>query len=454
MRTRTLRAVFKPLLAVSTAVAALMVVPSAAFAHFIWATVDKGEARFALLENVGEAPNAQFEKYVANLTPHSGSATLKLGVPREGARYATLSIGQELVTAESIVGARDRGGASYLLVYDAKGAASLAAAGKEAKLPAELSAHKEGWELVISLRRNGAAAPQTEVWVQWPGIAEGGSVKTDGQGEVHVPWPTGALKSGFVGIRAMVTENKAGEADGKPYASIHRWTTLAFPAESRQGAEAQTKTTSTGEKPLTQMLREAYGSNHEVVSHAAFNQTLFAGKLTTAQLETHLQQRALIHNEVHRILNAARGRVPYGAEQKNVCVLLFQDLIAMGSGWPTEAQARPLTQAFLQEIRDSEKQGPYFALGVFHVYYGGTTNGGRMIGRKIEETLHFLPTYYEKSDGYRAYLAEVNKITDPAAQQEMIRGGKAAYKYIIASTNEDIFKVADGKDAKATTAQR
>jgi hypothetical protein len=207
-------------------------------------------------------------------------------------------------------------------------------------------------------------------------------------------------------------------------------------------AEASKTNAGAEEKPLTQLLREAYGENHDIVGNATFNKTLFAGKLTREQLEVHLQQRALVHNEVHRILNAAssKGKVPYGAAQKNVLVLLFQDLINMGSGWPTEPQARPLTRDFLKEIRDSEKQGPYFALGVQHVYYGGITNGGRLIGKKIGETLQFTPTYYEKSDGYRPYLTEVNKITDPSARREMIRGGTAAYKYIIASSNEDIFK--------------
>ncbi len=217
--------------------------------------------------------------------------------------------------------------------------------------------------------------------------------------------------------------------------------TPAASATANAGKTSAGKT-SAAEKPFTQILRASYGVNHEVVSGAAFNTTLFAGKLTRAQLETHLQQRALIHNEVHRILNSAdpAKNIPYGTAQKNILVLLFTDLIEMGSGWPTEAQARPLTRTFLQEIRDSEKKGPYFALGVQHVYYGGITNGGRGIGEKIGETLHFTPSYYEKSDGYQEYLPKVNEITDGDARKEMIRGGQAAYRYIIASSNEDIFE--------------
>ena len=208
---------------------------------------------------------------------------------------------------------------------------------------------------------------------------------------------------------------------------------------------AGTGTAQTAEKPFHLILRAAFGDQHEVVSNTAFNQTLFDGKLTKAQLITHLQQRALIHNQVHHVLRGETAAPPvpvalYGVAQRNVLVLLFTDLIDMGSGWPTDADARPLTRTFLREIQDSEKQGPYFALGVQHVYYGGITNGGRMIGKQIGETLKITPTYYEKSDGYAGYLAEVDKITDPHARAEMIRGGQAAYRYIIASSNEDIFK--------------
>ncbi len=218
--------------------------------------------------------------------------------------------------------------------------------------------------------------------------------------------------------------------------------TLTFSLDGAKADGTKTAAETAQGKPLTRLLRESYGNSHELAATTGFNQTLFAGKLTRAQLEIHLQQRALVHSEVHRILNAAskQGNLPYGPVQKHVLVLLFDDLITLGSDWPTEAQALPLTRAFLKEIRDSEKQGPYFALGVWHVYYGGITNGGRDIGRKISGTLQFLPSYYEKSDGYNEYLTEVNKISDPAARQEMIRGGQAAYRYIIAISNEDIFK--------------
>ena len=409
---------------------------NAARAHFIWATVQNKEARFALLENIAEAPSADFEKYVADLSPRFAGQPVTLGAPKQGARYASLPAGDGVVRAESIVGARERGGEKYLLVYDAKGASALSAAGNATKNASEITARKSGDTLIVTVLQNGKPSAANEVWVQFPGgpTPEDG-VKTGANGEVRVAWPASAMPSGFVGIRAMVTEAKSGENAGQKYTSIHRWETLTFPVMGEAGKSADSK-------PFTQIIRAALGDNHEVVSSSAFNQTLFDDKLTKKQLEIHLQQRALIHNELHRILIGADPalHVPYGVEQKNVLMLLFDDLVKMGSGWPTEAQARPTTAAFLREIRESESRGPYFALGVQHVYFGGITNGGRMIGKKVGETLGFTPTYYEKSDGYQPYLAEVNKIEDANARSEMIKGAQAAYKYIIASSNEDVFK--------------
>lgn len=435
----------RPIVTMVIAVVGLMVVQSAAQAHFIWATVQNGQVRFALLENVNDAPQTQFAKYVANLSPRCKGKALTLGETREGARYAAVPAGQGVVTAESVVGAKEREGKSYLLVYHAKGAVSLSAAATLTKGPAELLARKAGKELVVSLRRNGMASARTEVWVQWPGREEASeekSFQTDHQGDVRISWPPATSTGGFVGIRAMVNEDKTGVSTGTSYVSIHHWTTLTFPLEGTQADGIKTAVVTEEGKPLTRVLRDAYGSNHELAGSAAFNRTLFASKLTREQLEIHLQQRALIHSDLHRILNAASHRtsLPYDAAQKRVLVLLFDDLISLGLDWPTEAQARPLTRAFLQEIRDSEKRGPYFALGVWHVYYGGITNGGRLIGKKIDETLKFMPSYYEKSDGYSAYLAEVNRIADPAARQEMIRGGQQAYRYIIAFSNEEVFQ--------------
>jgi hypothetical protein len=419
-------------LAVATFTTLAVLAPAPAYAHFIWATVEGGQVRFALLEDVNGAPSAQFAKYVETITPNCGGKTLTLGASKEGARYASLPAGQNVVVAQTVVRAKEASaaeGGNYLLVYNAKAAATFAAAATATNGPAEIRAVREGDKLVISVHQDEWPVPNAEVWVHQPGVADAVSITTDLKGEARVAFPSG--KSGFVGLRAMVNEPKTGEHGGIKYTSVHHWATLTFPLAGANVA---------AEKPFTRILRESYGVNHEVVGNAAFNKTLFEGKLTKNQFLVHLQQRALIHEAVGKVLTAAGTSVPYGPEQKSVLTFLREDLKAMGPGWPAESVARPLTKAFLQEIRDSAKLGPYFALGVHHVYYGGITNGGRMIGKKVEDTTGFASTYYAKSDGYIDYLTEVNKISNPKARQEMIRGGQAAYRYIIASSNEDVFK--------------
>lgn len=428
------------------AVLALTFAGTSAYAHFIWATVQNNQVRFALLENANAPSAAQFEQYVANLSPRCGNKTLKLDPPKEGARFATLSSGQNVVIGESVVGVKERDGETYLLVYHAKGAATLKAAGTGVKAPVDLRARQDGQTLIVSVKRNNQPVSESEVWVQRPGEEVPTSVKTDLKGEARLFWTTKpGQPGGFVGVRAMITELKSGGVEGKAYTSIRRWATLTFPVEGTN-SEVESKGVS-GEKTFTQILRASFGDNHEVVSGAEFNKTLFSGKLTQTQLRVHLQQRALIHTELDRILDKdTLASLPYGSAQKNLVMLIKEDLTTLGVGAPIETQALPLTRDFLQAIRESEKQGPYFALGVFHVYYGGTTNGGRMIGKKIGETLNFTPAYYEKSDGYRDYLKGVNRITDSRSRKEMIQGGQKAYEYIIASMNEKVFKAKDAQD--------
>lgn len=407
-------------------VIAALAVPYTAHAHFIWATMEGGkqggQVRFALLESPAESPNPQFSKYVEPL-----QTNLTLGAPKDGARYALYAPGAKRVSAQATVGVKSREGVDYLLLYHPSAAASLEAAKEKSTESIELRAWRDGESLVVQVWSDGWLVPGTEVTAHWPGSELAPSATTDLKGEAHFTWPS-KLPHGFVGVRAKVVEEASGTLEGKNYTQKHHWATLTFP---------------TGvEEPLSRRLSSAFRKNHEIVAGSAFNVTLFQGQLTKAQALVHLQQRALVHNEVHRILTEADPalHLPYGPAQKAPLSLLFSDLIALGSGWPTEAQARPLTQEFLAELRESQRRGPYFALGVHHVYYGGTTNGGRMIGQKLGQTIGFSPTYYAQSGGYPDYLREVDKIVEPAAQAELLRGGQAAYRYILASMNEKIFQ--------------
>jgi hypothetical protein len=415
-------------LAPLAALVATALTPCVAHAHFIWATIEGGQVRFALLENPSQKPDARFGKYVAGL-----KSQLMLGDVTDGARLCTLPAGKKVALAESVVGVKNRDGVDYLLLYHARAATSLDAARESSSAPFEVLASRIGSELVVSVRQDGWPVPQAEVVLHLPGSEAARAATTDLAGETRFPFQ-GSKVAGFVGLRARVVEEKPGSAEGKKYTEIHHWTTLTFPIAPLLPES---------EEPLSKVLRVALGVHHDDAGRAAFNATLFAGKLTRAQLETHLKQRALIHGETDRILRAASPERLYGPAQKNILTLLSADLIALGTGWPTESEARPSTAAFLQEIRESEKRGPYFSLGVQHVYYGGITNGGRLIGQKISETVEFTSTYYAKSDGYRDYLRKIDTIRSPESREEMLRGGQAAYRYILVSSNEEVFQSRD-----------
>jgi hypothetical protein len=325
----------------------------------------------------------------------------------------------------------DQGRGVFWLNYFAKTALSPAASQVKLGLPVELTFSKGAdGKSVVTVYDDGKPAAASDVVIEEPDGTVAFEGKTNPDGTIAIP-----ASSGLLVVRALVTDNVKGTHEGKAYDLVRSYCTLTV----QTGAPAPVKPSG---KSLTRMLSESFGDNHNIVSNTAFVNTLMNGKLTKEMAEHHFQQRALIHEACEKvILDADSSKyVPYGAEQKEVSVLLRKDLAAMGSSWPAASKAWPLTQKLIADIEDSAKNGPYFALGVWHVYYGGITHGGRDIGEIIGKVIKYEPTYYLKSDGYGDYAKKVNQITDPEARKEMIRGGQAAYRYIIASNDDPTFK--------------
>ena len=412
-----------PILAFATAL------PSFASAHFLWASLDPPTKTVAIglqehpIHN--PLPLGTRAKLVRAWTPSSKLALkehehwLKAGV-KDPCVGVSLDYG--------VIDRREGGRGLFWLNYFAKAAATPAAARTNLGLPLELVLQRgQDGDSIVTVLDKGRPAPGAEVVVERPDGTVVFKAKTGVGGIVTLPPARGLLA-----IRGMVTDRTKGIHNGKAYDFVRSYCTLTVPdaAPAPRG------------KPLTGKLREAFGDNHDVVGRTAFVRTLMSGKLTKPQLEAHFQQRALIHQEVERVLLFADRTkpVPYGEAQSQVLRLLRHDLEAMGSEWPAETKATPLTRKMIQEIRESVKNGPYFALGVLHVYYGGITHGGRDIGARIAKTLNVPQTYYLKSNGYAEYAAQVNGIANPADQKEMIRGGVAAYRYIIASNDDPIFR--------------
>ncbi|RYG47415.1 hypothetical protein EON79_07425 [bacterium] len=410
------------------------IAPAFAHAHFLWATLDPAAKTVAV--GLQEVPTD------APLPLGDRAGKIKAWTKTEKSLPLTAE-GQWLKssTAEHCVGVsldygvldrRDQGRGVYWLRYYAKAADSAAMSQGKIGLPLEVSLAEVAGKSVITVLKDGKPAAGAEVVIAGREGKEEFTAKTGADGTLALP-----PSSGPVAVRAMVADNTKGTHDGKAYDLVRTYCTLtvAGPLPVEPKAEEKPKT-------FTQRLSEAFGDNHDVVGNTAFIKTLMGGKLTKPQWEAHLQQRALIHEEIDRIARAAGPSlpVPYGEEQQKVVELLKQDLAAMGSKWPDAAMGWPLTNELLQRIRESAKVGPYFALGVWHVYYGGITHGGRQIGAIAAKAVSVDTTYYLKSDGYRAYAQKVNEITDPEAQKQMILGGQAAYRYIIASNDDAAFK--------------
>jgi hypothetical protein len=400
--------------------AAVLLAPIAARAHFIWATIENGQVRFALLENPNEKPDVRFESYVARMT-----TALALDAPRDGARTANLASAQKSARAETTVGVKERNGVSYLLRYRARAAADLASAGLPTKGAAtDVTVTQDGATMVITALQDGWPCPETEVTLHWPGGEA--SATTNLAGTARLPWPK-LEQSGFVGVRAKIIEGVPGESEGKKFAETHHWTTLSFPVSV----------------PLStsQTLRKALSGNHEIIGRAAFNRTLFSGAITRQQAELHLQHRALILTEVDRILRSTPAlQSVYGEPQRACVAYLSSDLKAHGIALPTPESVSPPIRDLLEELRT---QDAYFALGVWHVFYGGTVNGGRMIGVRLEKVLGVALTHYSKTDGYREYLLGIDRLDSPVVREALARGAQAAYRHLTASMNDEIFSVGD-----------
>ncbi len=403
----------------------LLGIAGMAQAHYLWASLDPKAkmVAVALQEIPGDAPIplAARTPRVKAWTP----TTTALPLRAEGAwlKAPTDASGVGVSLDYGVLDRRDAGRGLFWLNYYAKAVATPEASAVRLGLPIELSVAKgtDGRNLV-TVWSEGKPTAGANIVVENPVGTNTFEGKTGADDTVALP-----MSSGPLAVRAFVTSPTKGTHDGRAYDLVRSYSTLTVASAGPNPAP----------KTLSRQMHDAFGNNHDVVSHTAFIETVMSGKLTRAQLIDHLRQREIVNATLDDVLKDASG-LPYGPEQRNVLTLLRANLEGLGAGKTTDAQAWPLTKSFVAEIR---KEGPAFALGVFHVYYGGITNGGRDIGAMIEEQTKFTPTYYLKSDGYPDYVKTLNStVTDPNTQRMAIRGGQAAYRYIIAVNDEATFK--------------
>ena len=413
----------KTLLTPCACIAALAI-PSLCQAHFLWASLDSKTKTLAIgLQEVPAQeplPLGERAALVRALLPSGRVLDLKADGNWFRAQTPESCVGANL--DYGVIDRRDSGRGVFWLEYYAKAATTLGSSQVKLGLPVELfTTQRNDGSPMITVLRDGKPAAGADL------VVEDATGKTTFERKTEADGTATLLTvQGPIAVRALITENAPGTHGGKPYDLIRIYSTLTVQDPSAM--------------PLTRLLRDSFGDMHDVVSRSAFIETVMAGDLTKSQLESHLAQRALVNEAVDQVLRRARVRpLPYGKPQREVLSLRRDNMRDNGFARPGPSAAWPLTQALLSEIKESARKGPYFALGVFHVYYGGITHGGRDIGDAIDRRLKTHLTYYEESAGYEEYARQVDEITDPEAEQEMIRGADEAYRTIIAVNSLEVF---------------
>lgn len=218
-------ALFMPL------VAWMLSLPTPAFAHFLWARLEKGTVRLGLLETPDEPPAAALTEKIAAARAWTPEGTPVALESKDAARCGHLPAGARIVLAEQRYGVMDRkdaGRGVFLLHYHAKAAMSETDAGTPTRAGVEILARRQGGTLIAEVRQGGWPVPHAEVTLHLPGDIRRDRTDLAGKAAFSLPSP---VRAGLCGLRAAVVEAKPGTEGGKAYESIRHYATLTFPVD-------------------------------------------------------------------------------------------------------------------------------------------------------------------------------------------------------------------------------
>lgn len=202
-----------------------------ASAHFLWASFDAtkpNQIRIELAETPGDSPVAGIAGKAASVQgwlPNGRSLALskEMTANADGVAGASLIYG--------ILDRSEQNRGIFLLNYYAKAATDAKFAGTSLGLYAEIVAEVKGGKLVLTTLLNKKPAPGAELNVLL-GTGAPIEAKADAQGQWSTDWKVGQV----VAARAMIAENKTGEIDGKKYALVRNYATLAIGASAPKPA--------------------------------------------------------------------------------------------------------------------------------------------------------------------------------------------------------------------------
>jgi hypothetical protein len=213
-------------------------------AHFLWGQIsessDTPSFQVTLAEGSGEMTTTSLDKIKTAKAWSVSGAPLSLSV--QGAALASSFDGTDQVAAaHQMYGVLDKtaqGRGVFLLEYEAKAARDISKAGLNAKLGLELFAHRDGSEVLATLKHNGKIVPNAVVKLHEPGAdaEKPRDLTTNAQGQIRFD----ASESGLYGLRTTAVENTPGTFEGKKYDLLRRYTTLTFSVAPAQGATLKT----------------------------------------------------------------------------------------------------------------------------------------------------------------------------------------------------------------------
>jgi uncharacterized GH25 family protein len=217
---------------------AVALLASSAAAHFVWITVesDSGGQPQAQVHfgELAEPDSAALLDNVAKVQVWAGAAAEK-GEPLKlskhitdevGSWVAAVPAGTRAVSGSVNYGVLDRRGQVFLLMYHARyldAAANLKAIGRDERLPLDVVPEISGGQCVLQVLFEGKPVAGSEVVLLDPEGNEQ-TKKTDESGKVTVD----GTKPGLHSIRAKWVVEKAGEHEGKKYAQVNHYSTLAL----------------------------------------------------------------------------------------------------------------------------------------------------------------------------------------------------------------------------------
>lgn len=209
-----------------TALGALSLFTTTASAHFLFAHVIRGDQPRVELHLAESAWEPNDGMRMTGLIQRArawypGSDDSPVFATQPFGLVADLPADQDLLAADLEYGVMNRG-AKFMLVYHAKGAATLAAAGRAAGLRTEITAAAAGDEVLLTVRRDGAPAAGAKLTVPLPGSSFTEEVTTDADGQVRILAPATPVWS----VRGLVTDATPGVRDGEAYPETRHYTTL------------------------------------------------------------------------------------------------------------------------------------------------------------------------------------------------------------------------------------